>query len=243
MLPDASSVIDSLNRNHGDGAAHHFLTAALARAGRVAMVSSFGADSAVLLHMVAKINPELPVMFIDTLALFPETVVYQQDLAAYLGLRNVQTISPHREMLFLRDQDGLLHRANADACCQLRKAEPLARALSGYDAWVTGRKRHQAASRASLTRAELEPDTGRIRLNPLADWTAAQVGRYLDRHALPRHPLVARGYPSIGCAPCTSRVLSGEVPRAGRWRGSEKTECGIHFIGGVPQRTRQEDAA
>lgn len=243
MLPDASSLIDSLNRDYGDSAAPRFLSAAIAQAGRVAMVSSFGADSAVLLHMVAQINPDLPVLFIDTLALFPETVVYEKSLAAHLGLRNVQTLSPDREMLFLRDQDGLLHRADADACCQLRKAEPLARALSGYDAWITGRKRHQAATRASLSRAELEPDTGRIRLNPLADWTAAQVGQYLDHHALPRHPLVAQGYPSIGCAPCTSRVLSGEDPRAGRWRGSEKTECGIHFIGGAPQRARQEDAA
>lgn len=243
MLPDARSLIACLNREHRDVAADQFLDIALARLGRVAMVSSFGADSAVLLHMVAQIDPDLPVLFIDTLALFSETVVYQQELAAHLGLRNVQTITPDRESLFQRDPDGLLHRTNTDACCQLRKAEPLARALAGYDAWITGRKRHQAATRASLSRAEVEPGTGRIRLNPLADWTAAQVRQYLEDHALPRHPLVARGYASIGCAPCTSRVLSGEDARAGRWRGSEKTECGIHFIGGVPRPTRQEDAA
>ena len=217
-----------------------FLRAALARVGRVALVSSFGADSAVLLHMVAQIDQTLPVLFIDTLALFPETVTYQRDLAVHLGLRNIQTLAPDRDALFARDPDGLLHRADPDTCCQMRKAEPLARALAGYDGWITGRKRYQADTRAALERAEVEIGTGRIRLNPLADWSAGQIGAYLDAHDLPRHPLVARGYPSIGCQPCTSRVLTGEDPRAGRWPGTEKTECGIHFIGGVPQR---EDAA
>ena len=243
MPLDASSLTSALLRDHAQSAAQDFLTDALARAGRVAMVSSFGADSAVLLHMVAQIDRDLPVLFIDTLALFPETVAYQKELAAHLGLRNVQTITPDRNALFARDPDGLLHLSDTESCCQLRKAEPLARALAGYDAWITGRKRHQAATRADLERAELEPGTGRIRLNPLADWNAAQISAYLDAQDLPRHPLVARGYPSIGCQPCTSRVLTGEDPRAGRWRGTEKTECGIHFIGGVPQRARKADAA
>lgn len=243
MPLDASSLIPELLRDHANSTAQSFLKDAISRAGRVAMVSSFGADSAVLLHMVAQIDRDLPVLFIDTLALFPETVAYQKELAAHLGLSNVQTITPDRAALFERDADGLLHRSDTEHCCTLRKAEPLERALQGYDAWITGRKRHQAATRADLDRVELEPGTGRIRLNPLADWSAAQIGAYLDAHDLPRHPLVARGYPSIGCQPCTSRVLSGEDPRAGRWRGTEKTECGIHFIGGVPQRARKADAA
>ncbi|MFN7002388.1 MAG: phosphoadenylyl-sulfate reductase [Roseinatronobacter sp.] len=243
MPLDASSLVSDLLSDHAQSSAQHFLSDAIARAGRVAMVSSFGADSAVLLHMVAQIDARLPVLFIDTLALFPETVAYQKDLAAHLGLQNVQTITPDRTALFEQDSDGLLHRSDTERCCALRKAEPLERALQGYDAWITGRKRHQAATRADLERAELEPGTGRIRLNPLADWSATQVGIYLDAHDLPRHPLVARGYPSIGCQPCTSRVLTGEEPRTGRWRGTEKTECGIHFIGGLPQREQKADAA
>lgn len=243
MPLDASALVSDLLSNHADSSAQHFLSDAIARTGRVVMVSSFGADSAVLLHMVAEIDVSLPVLFIDTLALFPETVAYQKELAAHLGLRNVQTITPDRAALFEQDADGLLHRSDTERCCNLRKAEPLERALQGYDAWITGRKRHQAATRADLERAELEPETGRIRLNPLADWSAAQIGAYMDAHDLPRHPLVARGYPSIGCQPCTSRVLTGEDPRTGRWRGTEKTECGIHFIGGVAQRDRKADAA
>ena len=241
MQPE--SLVRDLLGAHARASAPVFLRAALAKLDRVAMVSSFGADSAVLLHMVAQIDRTLPVLFIDTLALFPETVAYQRDLAAHLDLRNIQTITPDRATLFTRDPEGLLHRADSDGCCQLRKADPLARALEGYEGWITGRKRYQADTRAALERAEVEIGTGRIRLNPLADWSAAQIGAYLDAHDLPRHPLVARGYPSIGCQPCTTRVLSGEDPRAGRWRGKDKTECGIHFTGGVPHHTDQEDAA
>lgn len=243
MQPDPHELVVDLVSSHAQTSAPEFLRSAIARLNRVAMVSSFGADSAVLLHMVAQIDRALAVLFIDTLALFPETVAYQRELAEHLGLSNVQTITPDRAALFARDPDGLLHRSDTESCCQLRKAAPLEHALTGYDGWITGRKRYQAATRADLARAEIEPGTGRIRLNPLADWTTAQISAYLDAHELPRHPLVARGYPSIGCQPCTSRVLSGEDPRAGRWRGTEKTECGIHYVGGMPHRATQEDAA
>jgi phosphoadenosine phosphosulfate reductase len=220
-----------------------FLTHAIERVGRVAMVSSFGADSAVLLHMVAQFDRTLPVIFIDTLALFPETLAYQQELAQTLGLRDIRRITPNREALFARDPDALLHLSDRESCCRLRKAEPLERALQGFDGWITGRKRFQADTRASLAPVEREPGTGRIRLNPLAGWSAAEIAAYLDRQALPRHPLVARGFPSIGCQPCTSPVRTGEDARAGRWRGSAKTECGIHFIGGVPQPKAKDSAA
>ncbi|WP_296479222.1 phosphoadenylyl-sulfate reductase [Roseinatronobacter sp.] len=243
MQPDPQKTVGALLTKPDPLSAQQFLAEGIARLNRVAMVSSFGADSAVLLHMVAQIDRALPVLFIDTLALFPETVAYQRALAAHLRLSNVQSISPDRTDLFTRDPDGLLHRSDAESCCQLRKSEPLSRALQGYDGWITGRKRHQADTRALLQRAEVEPATGRIRLNPLADWDAQSVVDYLDAHDLPRHPLVAQGYPSIGCAPCTTRVNKGEDPRAGRWRGSAKTECGIHFTGGVPRPIRQEDAA
>ncbi len=242
-LDTAQNLSQALLSEHAGLDAQAFLRAAIPRIGRVALVSSFGADSAVLLHMVAQIDRDFPVVFIDTLALFEETVTYQRDLAEHLGLRNIIVTAPERAALAQQDPDGQLWQRDTESCCELRKAAPLERALQGYAGWITGRKRHQAATRALLERAEVEPGTGRIRLNPLADWTPAQIGAYLDQHALPRHPLVARGYPSIGCRPCTSRVGLGEDPRAGRWRGTEKTECGIHFIGGSPSRTGQEDAA
>lgn len=243
MPYDVTRLSTALLKDHADTTPQAFLADALDRIENVAMVSSFGADSAVLLHMIAQIDRGLPVLFIDTLALFPETVRYQTDLAAHLGLSNVVTLSPDREELFLTDPDGLLHRSDTESCCQLRKARPLERALQGYDGWITGRKRHQAATRADLDRVEVEAETGRIRLNPLADWRPDRIRAYLDEAELPRHPLVARGYPSIGCQPCTTRVISGEDERSGRWRGSEKTECGIHFIGKGIARARQEDAA
>lgn len=243
MPYDVTRLSTALLKDHADTTPQAFLADALDRIENMAMVSSFGADSAVLLHMIAQIDRGLPVLFIDTLALFPETVRYQTDLAAHLGLSNVVTLSPDREELFLTDPDGLLHRSDTESCCQLRKARPLERALQGYDGWITGRKRHQAATRADLDRVEVEAETGRIRLNPLADWGPDRIRAYLDAADLPRHPLVARGYPSIGCQPCTTRVISGEDARSGRWRGSEKTECGIHFIGKGIARARQEDAA
>lgn len=234
MPLDAASRAESLNARFGALPAPDLLRAALEEAvlGEVAMVSSFGADSAVLLHMVAQIAPSTPVLFIDTLMLFPETLTYQRELAQTLALSDLRVIGPAREALFARDPDALLHRANPDACCALRKTEPLERALAGFGAWITGRKRFQAGTRASLDAFEAEEGTGRIRINPLAGWSAQDIAAYLDRHALPRHPLVAQGYPSIGCAPCTSPVSAGEDARAGRWRGQEKVECGIHFIGG-----------
>ena len=242
-LDDPQFVTKALLQDLAGLEAAEFLRAALPQIGPIALVSSFGADSAVLLHMLAQIDRDFPVIFIDTLALFEETLAYQRDLAAHLGLRKILRVAPLPAELAARDPDSVLWQSDTESCCQLRKAEPLERALQGYAGWITGRKRHQAETRALLERAELEPGTGRIRLNPLADWDAARVSSYLDQHALPRHPLVAQGYPSIGCKPCTSRVMVGEDPRAGRWRGTQKTECGIHFIGGVPRQIAQEDAA
>ncbi len=216
---------------------HHAATEVLRRAvtdpdlGRVALVSSFGAESVVLLHMVSVVAPGLPVLFIDTQMLFPETLEYQREVSAKLGLTNVQVITASDEQVALNDPDGALHKTDADACCNFRKTIPLENALSGYDAWITGRKRFQNNDRAALEFFEPEPPL-RLRVNPLAHWRADDVQEYLAENNLPRHPLIAKGYPSIGCAPCTSPVKPGEDPRAGRWRGQEKTECGIHFIGG-----------
>ena len=196
--------------------------------GRVALVSSFGAESVVLLHMVAMLRPDTPVLFIDTQMLFAETLQYQVDLSAKLGLNNVQVVRADAQQVAKRDPYGLLHRALPDACCDLRKSEPLERALSEFDTWITGRKRFQAGSRAELQLFEAE-DEKRLKINPLARWRKEDVMEYMINNALPRHPLVAKGFPSIGCAPCTSAVSEYEDERSGRWRGAQKTECGIHF--------------
>jgi phosphoadenosine phosphosulfate reductase len=200
--------------------------------GEIALVSSFGADSVVLLHMVAQIAPQTPVLFIDTLMLFPETLAYQRTLAEKLALRDLRVIGPDREALFADDPDATLHRAAPDACCDLRKTRPLARALQGFDGWISGRKRMQGGERADLDLFERDTASGQTKVNPLASWDVRQIAAYIDRHDLPRHPLVAKGYASIGCAPCTGPVAAGEDPRAGRWRGQDKTECGIHIQDG-----------
>lgn len=216
---------------------HHAATEVLRRAlsdpdlGRVALVSSFGAESVVLLHMVSVVAPGTPVLFIDTQMLFAETLAYQAELAARLRLTDIRVIRAAPAEIAGADPAGDLHRRDPDACCDLRKTVPLERALAGFDAWITGRKRFQGGARAALEFFEPEPPL-RLRINPLAHWRASDVQDYMAENNLPRHPLVAHGYASIGCAPCTSPVRPGEDPRAGRWRGSEKSECGIHFIGG-----------
>lgn len=194
--------------------------------GRVALVSSFGADSAVLLHMVASADKATPVVFVDTGHLFPETLAYRDELVDLLGLTNVQAAAPTSDDLATYDPETFLWSSDPDQCCDVRKVLPLGRAIEGFEAWITGRKRFQSGTRASLPLFEAEGE--RIKVNPLAGWTASDLLRYLDAHDLPRHRLVAKGYPSIGCIPCTSPVKPGEDARAGRWRGRGKTECGIH---------------
>lgn len=204
--------------------------------GKVAVVSSFGAESVVLLHMVAQIDQQAPVLFIDTEMLFEETLQYQRDIVKELGLTAVHVITPSRDDILVNDVDGLLHQADTTACCALRKVRPLQTALADYDGWVTGRKRYQNGSRAALPHFEMADR--RIKINPLAHWSREDIANYMARYDLPRHPMVARGYPSIGCSPCTTRVADHEDPRAGRWRDQGKTECGIHFTNtGAVQKT------
>ena len=228
---------------------HHGATTVLGDAlrdpalGQIAMVSSFGAESVALLHLVAVIDRHTPVLFIDTEMLFPETLVYQSELAVKLELTNVRIVRARLADALAADPEGKLHQHNPDACCELRKTEPLQRALSGFDTWITGRKRYQSGQRAALDFFEVEEATGRIKINPLAHWTSEDVAEYMLVNRLPRHPLVKKGYPSIGCAPCTSQVKEGEDPRAGRWRGQDKDECGIHFVDGKIVRGPRPAAA
>ncbi|WP_433909852.1 phosphoadenylyl-sulfate reductase [Sphingomonas yabuuchiae] len=194
--------------------------------GQIAAVSSFGTESAVLLHMVASADPATPVVFTDTLKMFPETLAYRDTLVERLGLLDVRVIQPDPALLAAKDPEGIRHGYDPDGCCDLRKVEPLARGLAPFEAWISGRKGFQAGTRRALPRFEVEDS--RLKLNPLADWDKAALDGYFATHDLPRHPLEAEGYLSIGCAPCTSKVKPGEDPRAGRWRGFDKVECGIH---------------
>ncbi len=194
--------------------------------GRVATVSSFGAESAVLLHLVGSIDPTVPVLLSDTLKLFPETLAYRDALIARLGLTDVRTLRPDEAAIAAKDATGLRWSYDPDGCCEIRKVAPLANALVDFDATFTGRKGFQSSTRSGLPR--FEADGERVKVNPLADWSKTDLDGYFAAHDLPRHPLEAQGYLSIGCAPCTSIVKPGEDPRAGRWRGWDKVECGIH---------------
>lgn len=199
--------------------------------GRIALVSSFGAESAALLDMVARADPATPVIFLDTLKLFPETLAYRDALTARLGLRDVRSVQPAGADLDRHDPDGTLWSLDADFCCHIRKTEPLDRALAGFDAWITGRKRFHGGKRATLPTIEGDIATDRLKINPLATWSHEDLLRYLADRDLPVHPLVGKGYPSIGCVPCTRRVQPGEDLRSGRWAWLDKTECGIHGEG------------
>lgn len=195
--------------------------------GRITLVSSFGAESAVLLHMVAQIDPETPVIFLDTGRLFDETLEHRDRLVDALGLRDVRSVQPRAHDTENLDPRGALWEYAPDLCCQIRKAEPLERALQGFQAWITGRKRFHGATRSSLPSIEMAD--WRVKVNPLADWSPDNVAAYMNDHNLPAHPLVDLGFPSIGCAPCTSPVRDGGDVRSGRWAGEDKTECGIHW--------------
>lgn len=193
----------------------------------VAAVSSFGADSAVLLHMIAEIDRTLPVLFLDTQKHFDATIDYRDALVSDLGLTDVRVVKPDSRALTESDPDGELHKVNPDACCRIRKVDPMARELVPFSAWFTGRKRFQSGARKKLP--VFEAVEQKIRINPLAMLTSADIGSYLYTNNLRRHPLVANGYLSIGCQPCTAPVRPGEDARAGRWAGLGKSECGIHI--------------
>jgi phosphoadenosine phosphosulfate reductase len=216
----------SLEQRFGAADAPTIVRAALAQfKGEIAVASSFGAESAVLLHLVATIDAATPVLFVDTGRHFPETLAYRDALALQLGLTDLRNVGPSPDDVARRDRDGARAVWDPDGCCAFRKVAPLEHALAPFVAWISGRKRFQADTRATLT--VFEADGPRIKVNPLATWTAADLADYARAHDLPLHPLVACGYPSIGCAPCT-KPAAPDHPRAGRWAGFDKTECGIH---------------
>ncbi|MGN6498079.1 MAG: phosphoadenylyl-sulfate reductase [Tsuneonella sp.] len=222
----------ALNRRFRGADTRDMLSAVLREglAGRVAAVSSFGAESAVLLHLVASIDPATPVLFLDTGKHCAETLAYRDLLVERLGLTGLVNLTPDPALLAAKDETGLRWSYDPDGCCEVRKVLPLAAALADFDATLTGRKAFQSSTRANLPRFEIDTADamGRLKINPLIDWSADDIAAYIAEHDLPPHPLVAEGYPSIGCSPCTHKVAEGEDPRSGRWKGWDKTECGIH---------------
>lgn len=231
-------AIEALQKDHLPDMAHYDIPGLLhdPRIGRCAIVSSFGAESVVLLHYVTRIRPDVDVLFIDTQKHFPETLSYRDTVCERLGL-NLVVVSPDPGDMAKQDPYGSLFNIDANMCCVLRKVFPLQDTLSRYDSWVSGRKRFQSSSRAAIP--VLERDSDKIKINPLALWDKTDIDGYFETHDLPRHPLEAKGYPSIGCLPCTRPVKPGEDARAGRWAGTpDKTECGLHIgpDGGIVRR-------
>lgn len=226
VLPTA----DELDRALRDAAPAEIIAAALKTVGRdqLAVVSSFGTESAALLKVMADVDPAIPVIFLDTGWLFEETLAYRDALIAKLGLRDVRSIKPLEDDLKRDDTDQDLWFSNPDACCRIRKVEPLARALKPFSAWVNGRKRFQGGVRSDIPVVEV--DGARLKFNPFANVSREEIKDIYARAKLPQHPLQASGFMSVGCMPCTSRTIEGEDERGGRWRGRAKTECGIHTM-------------
>jgi phosphoadenosine phosphosulfate reductase len=221
---------DVLDRALHDASPAEVIATALRTVGRerLALVSSFGTESAALLKVMADVDPAIPVIFLDTGWLFEETLAYRDTLIAKLGLRDVRSVKPSEATLSREDPERELWFSDPDACCRIRKVEPLARALKPFGAWINGRKRFQGGLRADI--AVVEEDGDRLKFNPFANVSREQIEAIYAAANLPPHPLAAKGYLSVGCMPCTSRTSPDEDARAGRWRGRPKTECGIHTV-------------
>ena len=224
-IPHSAQTLDRALR---DAAPAQIIEAALKRVGRenLALVSSFGTESAALLKVMADVDPAIPVIFLDTGWLFAETLAYRDTLIASLGLRDVRSIQPEEATLAQQDPDRELWFSDPDGCCRIRKVEPLARALKPFSAWINGRKRFQGGARAEIP--VVEDDGAKLKFNPFANVSREDIEAIYELAKLPPHPLVASGYFSVGCMPCSSRTAPDEDARAGRWRGRQKTECGIH---------------
>ena len=230
LAVDAAILHSAQTLDHAlrDASPAQVIETALKLVGReqLALVSSFGTESAALLKVMADVDPAIPVIFLDTGWLFEETLAYRDALIAALGLRDVRSIKPLQEALSRQDPDRELWFSDPDACCRIRKVEPLARALKPFAAWINGRKRFQGGARAEIP--VVEEDGAKLKFNPFATVSREEIEAIYKLGKLPPHPLVASGYLSVGCMPCSSRTAPDESARDGRWRGRAKTECGIH---------------
>lgn len=229
-LPHRTVQAAHLDRLLQHASPYEVIAAALDAVGRdkLAVISSFGTQSGALLKIVADVDPAIAIIFIDTGWMFAETLQYRDALTSQLGLRNVRSIGPQAATLDRADPAGDLWSLDPDRCCEIRKVDTLADAMTGFDASINGRKRFQSATRAEIPIVEV--DGTRLKFNPFAKLALSDIESIYASASLPEHPLLTFGFSSIGCMPCTSRVAAGEDPRAGRWRGRAKTECGIHRV-------------
>jgi len=193
---------------------------------KIALVSSFGTEAAILLHMISRIRPQLDVVFIDTLKLFTLTHKYREQLTGLFGLQNVKVFTPDQSLIAQHDPTGDLWSKDTEKCCDVRKVTTNNLALKPYDSWITGRKRSHGGSRLHMKKFELVE--GVIKINPLANWKTSNINHYFEKHNIPRHPLYERGFLSVGCHHCSAPASDPNDPRSGRWQGQDKTECGIH---------------
>jgi phosphoadenosine phosphosulfate reductase len=229
IVPDAATA-ETLDLALRDATPAEIIARALGIFGRehLAAVSSFGTESAALLKVMADVDPTIPVIFLDTGWLFEETLAYRDMLIERLGLRDVRSIKPLQETLNREDPERDLWFSDPDACCRIRKVEPLKRALAPFAAWINGRKRYQGGLRTSIP--VVEADGFRLKFNPFARVSREDVEAIYAQAKLPPHPLASSGFLSVGCMPCSARSAPGEGLRDGRWRGRAKTECGIHIV-------------
>jgi phosphoadenosine phosphosulfate reductase len=239
----ADDDLNSLVESHAGLEGRQLVASVIKSApGKVALLSSFGSESAVLLHMVSEIAPETPVLFLDTGKLFPETLAYVAKLTDELGLKDVRHIKPDSTELRSVDPSGNLNLHDKDLCCHVRKVAPMRAAQADFDILISGRKRYHGASRTVLDFISIQD--GKVKVEPLAAYSALDLRAYMQTHHLPSHPLALQGYRSIGCMPCTTIGGNDDDPRAGRWAGIEKTECGIHFLAnGTIYRTESRQIA
>lgn len=221
-MPSLADLRDRVRALDADDPAAILAWAVSTFPGRLALTVSFGGGGLVLAHLISRIDRSVPVLFLNTGFLFPETLVFKDRFVRDYGLNLVE--------LHPATDPGPLYQTDPDRCCHIRKVEPLDRALMGFDAWVSGLRREQDAERAGVDVVELHERDGQpiLKIFPLASWTRGDIDRYLRQHNVPQHPLTELGFTSIGCWPCTRATVPGESERAGRWSGTAKRECGLH---------------
>ena len=202
---------------------------------KIAYVCSFGTESAVILHMISRMDKEFPIIFLNTQKLFKETIEYKDTIIKHLSLKNVKEVFPNPKDVEINDPKGFLWKKDPDLCCKLRKVEPLILNLKRYDAWISGRKSYQNNERA--TKSFVDVQEGKVIISPLINWSQKKINEYFLANNLPRHPLMQEGYLSIGCQNCTVKTSNKSNTRSGRWSGTDKTECGIHFSKTFTEKT------
>lgn len=222
-------MIQSLAKQFESAKPEDILKEAVTRIPRLTVACSFGAEDMVLVDMFMKIYPEIDVFYLDTDLLFQETYELINEAVERYGLPNLHQVKADLTLKEQAQQYGEeLWKKNPDLCCHIRKVRPLQKVLANFDGWVTGIRREQASTRRNAQVFEYDAKFNLIKVNPLAIWTNEQVWTYIHDHHVPYNPMHDKGYPSIGCHPCTKSVLAGEDPRSGRWAGMTKTECGLH---------------